>query len=145
MSRIRVARSESPGHRRAREQRQRLNQVTTELVSSWRERGDDPFMVEVLRGLVLARSIDDAHPVDRQGRCTRWRCTRRWLFIRRRCPLRVTLGFCRTADTAVLWFYVVTQFLKVDVTLDSVRSWLAQCHTSTPQTDEPTTTPSAAE
>jgi hypothetical protein len=49
------------GHRQAREQRKQLDEIAAELVASWWDRADDPFMVEVLRGMALAQSIDDAH------------------------------------------------------------------------------------
>ncbi len=75
MNRIPVAPSESPRNRQAREQRQQLNEIIAQLVASWWDRADDPLAVEMLRGLALAQSIDDNHPIDRQGRCTRG-----WLF-----------------------------------------------------------------
>ena len=143
MSRIPVAPSESPGHRQAREQRQRLNEIIAQLVTTWRNRADDPLAVEILRGLALAQSIDDAHPIDRHGRCTRWRCTRRWLLIRRRCPTRIALGCCRTADTVTLWFHVLNRLPNAHFSLASVRAWLTQCQRSKPETDDSKTAPNA--
>jgi hypothetical protein len=147
MNRIPVAPSTSPGHRQAREQRKQLNEIIFQLVESWQDRVDDPLTVEMLRGLALAQSIDDTHPVDHKGRCTRWRCARRWLFIRRRCPTRVILEFCRTTDTVTLWFHVLNQLPHVHLSLATVRAWITQNHTSNPETgtDEPPTTPSAVD
>lgn len=147
MSRIPVVPSESPGHRQAREQRIQLDEITTGLVACWWDRGNDPFMVEVLRGVALAQSIDDAHPIDKQGRCTRWRCTRRWWwpFMRRRCPTRATLNFCRTADTVTLWFHVLNQLPNLHMSLATVRTWLTLRHTSTPEAQQSETLSGAGE
>ena len=136
MSPIPVARNQSSERRRAYDQRTQLNKIIIELVDSWHNRTDDPLAVEILRGLALAQSLDDAHPINRQGHCTRWRCTRRWPFNRRQCHTRITLGFCRTADTTALWFHVLSQLLTSPITLDSVRAWLTPRHTSEPDTDE---------
>lgn len=136
MNRIPVAPSQSPQRRRAYEQRTQLNKIIIELFDSWHNRTDDPLAVEILRGLALAQSLDDAHPINRKGYCTRWRCTRRWLLNRRQCHTRITLGFCRTADTTALWFHVLSQRLKSPITLESVRTWLTPRHTSKPDTDE---------
>lgn len=133
--------SESPKYRRAREQRQQLDKIAAQLVTSWHNRAGDPLAVEILRGLALAQSLYDAHPIDRHGRCTRWRCTRRWWFIRRPCYTRVTLAYCRNADTAMLWFHVFSQLLNSQMSLAAVRTWLTQNHTNKPQTDEPATAP----
>ena len=141
MKRIPVEPSESPQHRRAREQRAHLDTIAAQLMASWPDRGDDPLTMEILRGLALAGSLDDAHPIDRHGHCTRWRCTRRWLLRRRPCSIRVTLTYCRSADTAMLWFHVFSQLLNSQMSLAEVRAWLTQCHTTTPRTDQPTTTP----
>lgn len=143
MSRIRVASRESPGRRQAREQRNQLNEFIRRLVACWWDRHDDPFMAEVLRGLALAQSLDDAHPIDRHGRCKRWGCTRRWWFpfTRRQCPTRVTLTFCRSADTVTLWFHVLNQLPSVNMSLATVRTWLEGCHTHKPRTNESTTSP----
>lgn len=142
-----VAASESLERRQARDQRTHLDEITTQLFSSWRNRQDDPFTVELLRGLALAYSMDDDHPVDRRGRCKRWRCTQRrwwWPFARRRCRTRVTLSFCRTADIATLWFRVLNRLVPtMQVSFASVRDWLEQCQANKPQTDDPTTVPSA--
>jgi hypothetical protein len=137
MSRIPVIPRESPRHQQAREQRKQLNEIATQLVACWRDLEDDPLAVEVLRGVALAQSIDDAHPIDRHGRCRRWRCTRRWLFIRQQCPTRLTLNFCRTADTVTLWFHVLNQLPNLHLSLATVRTWLTQRHTKKPETDEP--------
>lgn len=137
---IPVAPSESPRHRRAREQRQHLDKIAAQLATSWHNRASDPLAVEILRGLALAQSLDDAHPIDRHGRCTRWRCARRWWFIRRQCYTRVTLTYCRSADTTMLWFHVFSQLLNSQMSLAEVRAWLTQYLTSKPDTDEPATT-----
>jgi hypothetical protein len=142
MSRIRLAPGESPRRRHAYEQRQQRLTIISELVACWRYRHDDPFMVEVLRGLALAQSLDYSHPIDRHGRCKRWRCTRHWWwfpFTRRPCPTRVTLSYCRSADTVTLWFALLNQLPNVHLSLATVRGWLEQCHTSKPPTDEPAT------
>jgi hypothetical protein len=130
---------EAPGHRQAREQREQLNKITTELVASWWDHKDDPFMTEALRGLALAQSLDDSHPIDRHGRCKRWRCTQRWWwpFTRRQCPTRVTLNFCRTADTVALWFHVLNRLPNLQVSLTAVRTWETGCHTNNLQTNKP--------
>ena len=124
-SRIRVVSRESLGHRQAREQREQLNKIAAELVASWWDHHDDQFMGEVLRGLALAQSLDDAHPIDKQGRCRR--CIRRWQwpFTRRQCSTRGTLNFCRSADTVTLWFHVLNQLPNVNMSLPRVRTWLA--------------------
>lgn len=141
--------SESLERRQAREQRQHLDEITTELFSSWRNRQDDQFAVELLRGLALAYSMDNDHPVDRRGRCKRWRCTRGWgwwSLTRRRCRTRVTLSFCRTADTATLWFRILNRLVPtMQVSFASVRDWLEQCQANKPQTDEPTTIPNTVQ
>jgi len=62
---------ESLERRQARDQRQHLDEIATQLFFSWRNRVDDPFMVELLRGVALAYLMDDDHPVDRRGRCKR--------------------------------------------------------------------------
>lgn len=138
-SQIRVIPREAPRHRQAREQREQLNKITTELVASWWDHKDDPFMIEVLRGLALAHSLDDNHPIDRRGCCKRWRCTQRWWwpFTRRQCPIRLTLNFCRTADAVTLWFHVLNQLPNLQVSLTTVRTWETGCHTNKPQTDKP--------
>lgn len=140
---IPVAPSESPGHRRTREQRTQLDKLAAQLAACWRNRGDDPLAVEILRGLTLAQSLDDAHPIDSHGRCRRWRCTRQWWlpFTRRECSTRVTLAYCRTSDTVTLWFHVFSQLLNTPMSLAAVRVWLTQCHTSKPDTDKPATAP----
>jgi hypothetical protein len=140
-----VVPSESPGHRQARKQREQLDKIATELVACWWDHHDDPFMVEVLRGVALALLLDDDHPVDRQGRCRRWRCTRQWLFFRRRCPVRVALNFCRTADTVALWFHVLNQLPNLHMSLATVRTWLTGCHISKLDTDKSTTSPTTVE
>jgi len=143
MSRIPVISRESPGHQQAREQRNQLNEVIRQVVASWWDHHDDPLMVEVLRGLALAQSLDDAHPINRQGRCRRWGCTQRWWFpfIRRQCSTRATLNFCRSADTVTLWFHVLNQLPSVNMSLTTVRAWLEGCHTNKPQTNQPETQP----
>jgi hypothetical protein len=149
MSRIRVVPSESPRRRQAREQRQQLNKIIAELAASWRDRLDDPFAIEILRGVALAQSLDDAHPIDRRSRCRRWRCTRRWWwwwpFTRRPCPTRVTLSFCRTADTVTLWFDVLNQLPDVYLSLDSVRAWLTPRSASKPEASKSEILPGAGE
>jgi len=141
--------SESLERRQAREQRLHLDEITTQLFFSWRNRQDDQFAVELLRGLALAYLMDNDHPVDRRGRCKRWRCTRGWRWwslTRRRCSTRLTLSFCRTADTATLWFRVLNRLVpNLQVDFASVQDWLEQCHTNKPQTDEPTTMPNTVE
>jgi hypothetical protein len=64
---------ESLERRQARDQRKNLDEITTQLFFSWRNRQDDPFAVELLRGVALAYLMDADHPVDRRGRCKRWR------------------------------------------------------------------------
>jgi hypothetical protein len=124
MSGIRVVSRESWGHQQARLRRQQRHKMITQLVTTWPEHKDDPLMVELLRGLALAQSLDDAHPIDKQGRCRRWRCTRRWLFFRRSCPTRVTLSFCDTADTVTLWFDLLNRLPNLQTSLSCVRAWL---------------------
>ena len=140
-----MAPRKSPEYWQAREQRQRLNEAIAELVSSWRDRGDDPLAVETLRGLALAQSVDDAHPIDRHGRCTRWRCTRRWIFIRRRCPTRVALKYCRSTETVTLWFHVLNLLPNIHFSLTTVRAWVTRCHTSKPEANQSETLPDAGE
>lgn len=139
MSQIRVVSRESPGRRQAREQRNQLNESIRRLVTCWRDHHDDPFMAEVLRSLALAQSLDDAHPINRHGHCKRWRCTRRWWFpfTRRQCPTRVTLTFCRSADTVTLWFHVLNKLPSVNMSLATVRTWLEGCHTHNPKQANP--------
>jgi hypothetical protein len=143
MSQMRVVSRESPGRRQAREQRQQLNKIATQLVACWWDHHDDPFMIEVLRGLALAQSLDDAHPINRQGHCRRWRCARQWWwpFTQRQCPTRVTLNFCRSADTVTLWFYVINQLPNVNMSLTRVRTWLDGCQTNKPEANHPETPP----
>lgn len=151
MSQIRVVPRESPERRQAREQREQLDKITTELVASWWDHHNDPFMIEALRGLTLAKSLDNAHLINRQGHCRRWRCTRQWWFplTRRPCPTRVTLRFCRAADTVTLWFHLLNQLPNLNMSLATVRTWLEGCHTNKPQTDKSkeksTTIPSTSE
>jgi hypothetical protein len=38
-------------------------------------------------------------------------------------PHPLTLGFCRTAETAALRFHVLNQLLRSSISLDSVRAW----------------------
>jgi hypothetical protein len=140
---------ESLERRQAREQRQHLDEITTQLFFSWRTRQDDPFAVELLRGVALAYLMDADHPVDRRGRCKRWRCTRGWRgwsLTRRRCPTRLTLSFCRTADTATLWFRVLNRLVPtLQISFASVRDWLEQCQASKSETDESTIVPNTVE
>ncbi|MGH3929128.1 MAG: hypothetical protein ACRDTF_04040 [Pseudonocardiaceae bacterium] len=88
MTRIRVTTGETPARRQVRRQRQQLDHLAVELARSWPNCWDDPLAVDVLRGLALAQSIDNAHPVDSEGRCSRRRCRRWWLFTRKRCTTR---------------------------------------------------------
>lgn len=122
MKRIPVEPSESPRHRRAREQRQQLDKLATQLAARWHSRAGDPLTVEILRGIALAQSVDDAHPIDHHGRCTRWRCARGWFLIKRTCYTRTTLAYYLSADAATLWFHVFSHILTTPMSLAEVRT-----------------------
>lgn len=126
--------SETKEHRQARKQRANLDQVAMRLAKSWPDRWDDPLAVEALRGLVLTQFIDDAHPIDDQGRCARRRCKRWWLFARHRCITRSTLQLCRTTDTVTLWFHVFSRLPDSIISLAEIRTWVAQCQAGKSQT-----------
>jgi hypothetical protein len=60
-----VTDSGSPTPRQARHPRTQLDQITvrfTRLAACWPQYGDELFAVDVLYGLALAHSIDDAYP-----------------------------------------------------------------------------------
>lgn len=133
MARIKVVSSAAEEYRQACKQRAHIDQVAIQLAESWSDRWDDPLTVEVLRGLALAQFIDDAHQIDRQGRCTQRRCKRWWLFTRRRCITRTTLRICRTTDIVSLWFHVLNRLPDSIISLAEVRTWVAHCQASKPQ------------
>ncbi len=83
---------------------------------------DDPAVMLLMRCGAFTLESFSAHPVDQLGRCTRHRC---WLGLSQRaCPTLGGLMFYSHADTATVWWRVLTELTGKDMPLSAVRDWL---------------------